>query len=123
MNDLEIVLGVLFAHWISDFVFQNDNVAKGKSSDNLILATHVAIYTASMFILTCFMVSGASYKRLLGWALINGILHFGVDFITSRISSSLYKEGRIHEFFVCVGLDQFIHYSCLLVTLRFTLLA
>jgi hypothetical protein len=121
MNDLEIVLGVLFAHWISDFVFQNDSVAKEKSSCNFMLAAHVVIYSASMLVLTCFMISGASYKRLFAWAIINGILHFGVDFITSRISSSLYKEGRIHEFFICVGIDQFIHYACLLVTLRIAL--
>jgi hypothetical protein len=38
------------------------------------------------------------------------------DFVTSRISSRLYAKGDIHNFFVVVGFDQFLHYSALIVS-------
>ena len=46
---------------------------------------------------------------ILWFVAINGTLHFGVDFVTSRITSRLYAQERWHDFFAVVGFDQLIH--------------
>jgi hypothetical protein len=48
---LYFVLVVLLAHWISDFVLQTDQMARGKSSSFKWLSLHVATYTGAMFLL------------------------------------------------------------------------
>jgi hypothetical protein len=53
---------------------------------------------------------------LLGWLLLNGALHFITDACTSRLTGYFYKKGDYHNFFVVIGFEQFIHYTCLFVT-------
>jgi len=55
---------------------------------------------------------------LLGWkfALLNGAIHFVVDYNTSRVTSRLWQEKRVHDFFVVVGFDQLLHSITLLGT-------
>ena len=59
-----------------------------------------------------------SIKDLVAWVAFNGWVHFLVDYVTSRISSKLYKNGEIHNFFVVVGFDQFIHTATLLLSYK-----
>lgn len=48
----------------------------------------------------------------------NGIAHFGIDAVTSRITSYYWQEQRAHAFFVVVGFDQFLHLALLVWTVR-----
>ncbi len=102
MSNLEI-LAILALHFIGDFVGQTDEMAKNKSKSNKWLLAHLLVYTAVLL----------PYNPV--WALINGVLHLMVDWVTSRWSSRLYAKGDIHNFFVVIGFDQLIHASCLLV--------
>ena len=92
-------------HWFADFVLQTDKQAKNKSSSNYFLSMHLLTYTLAMLPL------GVRY------AVLNGLLHFVVDYCTSRATKHFYKKGDIHNFFVVVGLDQAIHMSCLVYLL------
>lgn len=96
---------VIWLHWLSDFVLQTDKMAKGKSTSNGWLLIHINVYTIPFLIL--------------GWkyALLNGAAHLVVDFVTSRITSYLWKQNRVHDFFVIIGLDQAIHLSVLIALL------
>ena len=91
-------------HFIADFVCQNDWMARGKSSSNRILATHVAIYSIPFF--------------WFGWqfAIINMCAHFATDWFTSRITKKLWADEKVHWFFVVIGLDQAIHMTTLIGT-------
>jgi hypothetical protein len=127
-----LILQILFAHWISDFVLQSGWMATNKSKNWLALGSHVVVYTASMgFLMLIFgsIVAAAFSTTISGaimiitplafvkWIALNGALHFITDAITSRITARLWKKNDMHNFFVVVGFDQFIHYSCLIITL------
>jgi hypothetical protein len=112
MNITEILV-ILVAHWIADFVFQTDKMAKGKSSSNYMLSLHIASYTT---LIAFFMLSLLSLKMAIAFALLNGVLHFITDYFSSRASSKLWAKGDVHNFFVVIGLDQTIHYATLFAT-------
>ena len=104
---MSTIILIVWMHFFQDFVFQSDKMAKGKSTSMKWLSIHVAVYTLPFFIF--------------GWrfALLNGAIHFVVDFFTSRLSSRMHKAGRIHDFFVVIGADQAIHITTLMLTMRF----
>lgn len=102
--DLAIVIALVWLHFVADFIFQTDAVAKGKSKSNATLLYHVALYGLP------FVVFGWQF------AVMNAALHFCVDWGTSRATSWLYQKGERHWFFVVIGLDQALHMTCLFVT-------
>lgn len=87
-------------------------MAKGKSSSNKILSEHITVYTLVM------LIPGILLLGPIGalWAIFNGLVHFLVDYFTSRLTSKLWAEGKVHDFFVVIGLDQLIHTLTLLIS-------
>ena len=102
---------ILLYHWIADFVCQTDEMAKNKSKSNKALGKHILAYTTVLFLGTLTILP---FSRAALFSFFNGIIHFGVDYITSRITSKLYQKGRTHAFFVIIGLDQLVHTVILL---------
>lgn len=105
---------LLFIHWVGDFVLQSDWMAKNKSKNILALSSHVFVYTTYLFITSLLLFN--DYKAWVIFTLINGGLHFIIDFVTSIITSYYWSKGDTHNFFVMVGFDQYIHTSCLLIS-------
>jgi hypothetical protein len=100
-----IFLNILAVHWVADFLLQTHWVASNKSKNAVVLALHVGLYS---------IVLGCACGLLLGaWGLtyagINGFLHWGTDYFTSRWSARLWAKQDWHNFFVVIGLDQLIH--------------
>lgn len=89
-----------------------------KSSSNIALGKHVAVYSAALFVFVIPIISVLQTEHSTSswltsvflWAAFNGVMHFGVDYITSRVNKSLYEQNRIHDFFVSVGFDQWVHF-------------
>ena len=114
MISLPIVLYLLFAHYVADFLCQTDYMAQNKSQSNTILMTHVGIYS---LVITVGM-------WLIGIGLLNGfifyvscfVFHFITDYITSRQTKRLFGKKDYHWGFAVVGIDQFAHYCQLLIT-------
>jgi hypothetical protein len=123
-----IITYLAFLHWLADFVFQTDEMAKNKSTSWKWLAAHILTYGSVLFtglyivalanctapfeIMTMLVMAG-----LVGaYTLANMILHMAIDAVTSRITSKLYKDGKTHQFFVVIGIDQFLHLACLIWT-------
>lgn len=101
---LHIILGIVWTHFLADFVLQTRQMAESKSFSNKWLGLHALIYTCP------FIWVGIPY------AIINGILHFIIDWATSRLTSQFWLERKTTLFFIVIGFDQAVHISCLFIT-------
>lgn len=96
---------ILIAHLVGDFFFQTDKMATNKSTSNKWLASHIMAYTS------CLLPFGLTY------ALVNGLTHYAVDYVSSRFTSYYYKKGDRHKFFGVIGIDQTVHVMILIATI------
>ena len=105
MISVNIILLLGLIHFVADFVFQSNYVAQNKSKSNVVLLKHVVIYSLP------FILFGSVI-----FVIINMLLHFCIDYCTSRMTSKLWAKGDVHNFFVVIGFDQFLHLCCLVLT-------
>jgi hypothetical protein len=105
--EVYVIIGILIVHYMADFILQSDWMAVNKSRNTgtgaTALALHGTIYA------TCFALFFS-----LSYGAFNGLLHVLVDYATSRICTHLWLKGERHWFFTIIGLDQLIHYACLI---------
>lgn len=113
MTNLEII-AIILIHWIADFVFQTDKQAKGKSKNLRILLSHTFSYSL-FFWFFIFAISNNLFFAFYFW-IITLFCHTFTDYFTSKINAKLWENGKTHEFFVCVGFDQSLHYIQLFLT-------
>lgn len=104
MIAVDTVIAILFLHLLGDFLLQSDWMAINKSKSAWALWCHCMVYSL------CFTVFGAAF------ACITFVTHSLTDAITSRINAELWAANKRHWFFVGIGVDQFFHYSTLLLT-------
>ena len=116
--DLLIVIAVFWAHFLGDFIFQTDRQATGKSRSNAILLDHVTTYGLALSTVAIFMLPTVTEKAwtFVGWIALNVVLHFATDYVTSRLTSYFWQAEKRHWFFVTIGADQSLHFTCLFVT-------
>ena len=110
---------ILLGHYLSDFVLQPNWVATNKSKSLGVLLLHTALYTSALtgFVLINFLLCEEPViVDVAAWGLLNGVLHFCVDGVTSQITSRAYKAKHMKEFWLAIGADQTIHYACLFYT-------
>lgn len=119
LNITELIICVLGIHWIADFIFQSQEIAKNKYKYIDVLLKHIMQYMFISFGLHLLINGAINHETLAYWIIINTVLHFIVDFITSKITHYLYEKNEIHMFFVVIGLDQLLHYICLFTTLNY----
>ena len=113
-----IVVVLLFAHFVADFVFQTDEMAKNKSTSWKWLGIHAATYGVVIGLIAAIPLSIVySIPVALTWVLVNTFLHFWTDCVTSKITSHLWKTGQVHNFFIAIGFDQLVHYVTMFVSL------
>lgn len=113
------VVLMFLGHWISDFVFQPHWMSMRKSKEWGVLGLHALRITVGG-ILTGIVIALAFHGNQTGvleWAAINGVGHFVIDAVTSRITSRLWAQQKVHEFFTTIGFDQFLHMVLAVVTL------
>ena len=114
MIDIYDILTLLLLHLIGDYVIQTRWMARNKSSDYAVLLVHAVVYGL------VFQPFGIFY------AWVNAVLHGCTDGITSRATkffwkrsqevSNPYRKWDEWKTFLVMGLDQFVHVSCLVIT-------
>lgn len=118
MNIYEII-SIIAIHWMADFVFQTDEMAKGKSKKWKWLLLHTSTYSMVWLIVGVIYIDSFSQAMLaMQFVLITFIAHTITDYFTSRLNSKLWAKGDVHNFFVSVGFDQVLHYVQLFITYK-----
>ena len=104
---MNIYIAIIWVHFLSDFILQSNKMAMNKSKDVNYLIFHCIVYSIPLFIF--------------GWefAIFNSILHFFVDYITSKITSYFWIINQRHWFFVTIGFDQALHLTCLFLSISY----
>ena len=99
-----VLFGIIWTHFVADFLMQSDEMAINKSKSNKWLGIHSFVYALPFL--------------WLGWkfAVITSILHFALDWATSRGTSKLWAANQRHWFFSLIGFDQAIHLTILIGT-------
>lgn len=119
MTNLIILMAI---HWLSDFVCQTHEMSLKKSKSILWLSYHVVVYTAVTTLLWSIFFGGMIENFSVIVPSIFGITfvtHWITDYFTSKWTSRLWQEKKVHEFFVVIGLDQLIHATTLLITYNY----
>lgn len=127
MINIYVVLAILFIHWVADFVLQTDDQAKNKSKSWIALIAHTGTYSGVWFLIyllfSAWSLAGGPGMEELGWSpwmgmfpIVTLVCHTITDYFTSRLNSKLYAKGDVHNFFVSIGFDQWLHAVQLLVT-------
>ncbi len=118
MIPISVLITILYAHWISDFLLQSDEVAIQKSSSLWALLYHVTIYSISMVVLLTVFLQMPP-EKVVFFCYLNGVIHLFIDFMTSKLNSLLWKLEERHWFFSMIGFDQFAHVTVLLLTFSY----
>lgn len=126
---IQIVIYILFVHWLADFVAQTDKEAKGKSKELKYLLSHTIPYSISWlpaFMFYQIFIDIINFPNLqpnfltthqvMDFIMITFFCHTITDYFTSRLNAKLWEQGKVHNFFVSVGFDQFLHFAQLLIT-------
>jgi len=116
---ISLVLWLLFLHWVGDSLFQSGLMAVRKGNSPVVLTQHVLIYTWTIGLGLLFR---DVWQMVALYAILNGILHWLTDFVTSKLNGRLWKSGNattppnLHWFFVSVLSDQLVHTIALVLT-------
>jgi len=114
-----IIIYVLLAHWVSDFIFQTDWMATNKSKKILPLLAHTSVYSVSMGLILIDTFGEFDSQASLEFIAIMFVSHTMIDFVTSKATSFLWQKKRIRNFFDTVGLDQWLHYVTIFLTINY----
>ena len=108
--DIFVIVVLLWAHFIGDFILQSDYHAVNKSKSNLALFEHILFYSLPLTFAAFVIPLSVS------WIIANAAMHAAVDYVTSRMTSRLWQQGKRHWFFVTIGADQSLHFTCMFVS-------
>lgn len=100
---------VLFVHYVADFLCQTNWMALNKSKSNLALGAHVLTYSVVMLAGLHIALIFHTIHWIWLFVLINGLLHFATDYITSRLTARFWVAEQRAYFWWTIGVDQWIH--------------
>ena len=122
LNSIEIstLLCLFLVHWIGDYLLQTRAQGNGKSSSNKFLLEHTITYSAflgfGVFTMGLLFNTGIPIESIVQYAVINFVLHTATDWVTSRVTKSLWTRRQEWATFAVMGFDQMTHMVCLTVT-------
>lgn len=117
MIPLSVAVVIFVAHFIGDYVLQTSWMAVNKSSSLKALCSHIAQYSGTLALISVWGFLAIDFtpasKALFVWILLNGLAHFVIDLITSRLGKAAKQAGKEKNFWLVIGADQLLHQLCL----------
>lgn len=123
-----IFLAIIFTHYVSDFIMQDEKWALGKSKNWGDLITHTVTYSMVwypiLFLLKGIGVIESVPGMISLFVIITFLAHTVTDYFTSRWVSKKFTKGylgsAIPNFgaFSSIGFDQVLHYLQLWFTFK-----
>jgi len=120
-----IAFVLIVIHYIADFMYQDEDMALGKSKNYKQLLRHTVTYTIVFFVfcaLFCvFFDIHWTSKNLLFFP-ITFICHTVIDYFTSKVVSKKFENKIFYTgipnfgAFSIIGMDQVLHYGTLFLT-------
>jgi len=140
---MTIAFILIVIHYIADFMFQDEDMALGKSKSIKQLLRHTITYTFVFFVFFMLFIFCAifylyqlnlgimenieyTYKILLFFP-ITFACHTIIDYFTSKIVSKKFKNKIFYTgipnlgAFSIIGFDQVLHYATLFLTYTFVI--
>ena len=85
------------------------------------LFIHIMLYTSVFgclfFFGLYFFITGIplmyAVQITVGVTVVNGILHYGIDYYTSKVNKYYWEKKQMRNFFLMIGLDQLLHTTLL----------
>ena len=108
------IIIILLTHVIADFFLQGSKLSKLKALKLSYLFEHVGIYTLTFLIISPLLL-GLSFIQGVIFSLLNGVLHFIVDFITGKLKSRFFETNE-SKYLTTIGIDHTIHLIILIST-------
>jgi hypothetical protein len=112
-----IIIYLMFIHYICDFWLQTEKQARGKSGSLNRLLEHTIIYSIGMAVLSLVVFS---LPKAIMFGLSCFVFHTITDYFTSRLAKNRYESGVVNGwngFFSVIGLDQFLHFVQIYLTM------
>lgn len=110
----KIVITLFVMHIFAGYFLQSSRISQLKAVKLRYLFEHVGLYT-TVFIVLSPVLLGLSFKEGLIYSLLNGFLHFVVDYFTGKFKKGFRGRSEL-KFNILVGVDYSIHLLILLTT-------
>jgi len=111
---IKTIFVIFILHVFAGFFLQSNRISKLKREKIRYLLEHVGLYTL-VFILLSPVLLGLTIVQGLIYSLINGVLHFVVDYITGRLKVKLINKNEV-KYNLIVVMDYTLHLVILLST-------
>lgn len=105
---------IFIMHIFAGFFLQSNRISKLKREKKRYLTQHVAIYTL-LFIILSPILLGLTFLQGLVYSLINGVLHYIVDYFTGKVKVQVIDKREVLYNFIVV-LDYTIHLTILMAS-------
>ena len=97
-----VLIFVLFAHFVADFLSQTRWMAENKSKSIFALTTHVGVYSLVMLLLVLPLVLvNVPVLSICSFVVINMVMHWATDYVTSKTSSFFWEKEDRYKFCDC----------------------
>jgi hypothetical protein len=94
-------------HAVGDFFLQGSKLSRLKALKLPYLAEHVGIYTG-LFIILSPVILGLTFLQGLVFSLLNGSLHFIIDYFTGKYKLKYYETNE-SKYLATIGIDHSLH--------------